>query len=190
MGDEGIEVEDFNITNFNLKSHHVAALIDIYPFGDTWFLGGLRVTGGYFFGKTELTADIIGKIDGAPGEELQFELDGVEYKYTGNDVKGKAKIAWDFKGPYAGAGFDLGITSGFKLFFDAGVVFTNKAAELGLDLNPDNLQVKDGGSWHAVSGSYLTEFNEHKASVLKDANDEFEDFKFYPVVKFGFMYRF
>ena len=197
IGEDGVELDEdagLYISNFALDSHHAAALIDIYPFGDTWFLGGWRLTGGYVFGKTKLTADLTGKLDGAPEDELTFEFNGVEYKYTGNTVQGKAKVAWNFAGPYAGTGFDLGLFAGFKIYLDAGVVFTSKAAELDFDINPDNLQFKQGGIWQPIQGNaqydrLVREFNENKDAELKDINDEFNKYKFYPMVKLGFMYR-
>ncbi|MCR5194667.1 MAG: hypothetical protein K6B71_04075 [Alphaproteobacteria bacterium] len=205
VGKEGIELSDSEeedsaglyLNNFALNSHHFAALLDIYPFGDTWFLGGWRLTGGYFFGQTKFTADLTGKLNGAPDEELTFEFDGTEYKYIGNTVKGKAKLKWDFSGPYAGTGFDLGLFCGFKIYFDAGVVFTSKAAELDFDINPNNLQIWDTGlnDWKPIVdfadyNDKVREFHEAKDAELKDVNDEFNKYKFYPVVKLGFMYRF
>lgn len=201
IGEDGVELDEdagLYISNFALDSHHAAALIDIYPFGDTWFLGGWRLTGGYVFGKTKLTADLTGKLDGAPEDELSFEFNDVKYRYLGNVVKGKAKLNWNFAGPYAGTGLDLGLFAGFKIYLDAGVVFTSKAAELDFDINPNNLQVlnnpsldpSDDANWSSVSGPLVDQFNENKDAELKDINDEFNKYKFYPMVKLGFMYRF
>lgn len=199
VGEEGIDInDDLYINNFALDSYHAGLLLDIYPFGDTWFLGGLRLTGGYIFGKTKATADITGSIDGAPGSEFEFELDGHQYKYIGNTVNGKAKVDWSFSGPYLGTGFDLGLFRGFKIYLDAGVVFTSKAAELDFDLNPNNLQVLTGSNpdnpadWDNVTlnSSYLDDFYARKDAELKEANDEFNKYKFYPMAKLGFMYRF
>jgi len=190
-GEEGLEFEDFEIKEIELKSHHIAALVDIYPFGDTWFLGGLRVSGGYFFGKTELSASLTGTIDGLPSDGISFELGNEKYQYIGNGVAGKAKAIWDFKGPYAGAGFDLGISSGFKIFFDAGVVFTSKSAEFDLDINKDNLQHWNGSAWEAVNNPTLeTQYENAKKEALKEVQDELDKINFYPIVKLGFMYRF
>ena len=59
VGDEEIEVND-NITVLNpaLKAKHVAAMVDIYPFGNTWFLGGWRLTGGYYVGDLQVSASM------------------------------------------------------------------------------------------------------------------------------------
>lgn len=190
-GEEGLEFEDFEIKEIELKSHHVAALVDIYPFGDTWFLGGLRVSGGYFFGKTELSASLTGTIEGLPGDGISFELGDEKYQYTGNGIAGKAKAIWDFKGPYAGAGFDLGITSGLKIYFDAGVVFTSKTAEFDLEINKDNLQHWNGSAWEPVNNATLeAQYENAKKDALKEVQDELDKITFYPIVKLGFMYRF
>lgn len=197
--DGGFELDDdLFINDFELRSHHFAGMIDIYPFGDTWFLGGLRVSGGYYFGKTELSAKLTGKVSDAPGEEFEFEFDGKNYRYIGNTVTGKAKVAWDFTGPYLGAGFDLGLFAGFKIYLDAGVVFTSKHAELDLDVNPNNLKVEIGDEWkqltpEAMGSDYaaqIDEFYARKEATLKDAQDELDKIDFYPIVKLGFMYRF
>ena len=55
--DDGIEIGDnLTITDGKIKSQHMAALVDFYPFGDTWFLGGWRLTGCYMFGKMDVDA--------------------------------------------------------------------------------------------------------------------------------------
>ena len=196
----GFELDDnLFINDFELKSHHFAGMIDLYPFGDTWFLGGLRVSGGYYFGKTELSANLTGKVDDAPGYEFEIELDGKHYRYVGNNVTGKAKATWDFSGPYLGAGFDLGLFAGFKIYLDAGVVFTSKNAELDLVVDSKDLRVETApGVWKPITqdalgseyNAYKTEYEERKTRTLKDAQDEMDKIDFYPIVKLGFMYRF
>lgn len=78
---------------------------------------------------------------------------------------------------------------------DAGAVYTNKTAVMGLNVPFDNsLQVStDGGaSWDTVVlGTPLeTQFNIDRQAALKDANDELDKYTFFPMVKLGFMYRF
>lgn len=196
MGDEGIEINDeISIVDGAIKSKHMGALIDFYPFGDTWFLGGLRITGGYMFGNLDVDADLKGTVEGLPAGTIEFEFAGTKYRYLGNDIYGTATIDWNFRGPYLGTGFDLGIFRGFKLFLDAGVVFTNKAAELDLDVDVNNLQYNTGSGWANFAGdpSYNTlvsDFNARKNAELQDAQDELDKYKFFPIVKLGFMYRF
>lgn len=188
MGD-GIELGDYmTITDGTIESKHFAALIDIYPFGNTWFLGGWRLTGGYVFGNMKIRADLTGEVDELPSDEVQFQLGDTYYRYSGNTLNGTANAKWDFHGPYAGTGFDIGIFRGFKIFLDAGVVFTSKAAELSLDVPTDNLQQSsDGTTWVAVNVSQL---EDAKKDAIADAQEELDKYKFFPMVKLGFMYRF
>ncbi len=191
MGDEGIDIgEGISIKDASIESKHFAALIDFYPFGNTWFLGGIRITGGYYFGNLELSANLTGKVDGLPDSEFAFSLNGTDYKYVGNEVHGTAKADWNYRGPYLGAGFDLGIIAGFKIYMDAGLVFTSKTAQLGLDLPTDNLQKWNGMSWEEVDLSGVAEFEQAKRDALADAQSELDKLNFYPMVKIGFMYRF
>lgn len=192
MGNDGVEIGDYlTIKDGELKSYHVAALLDVYPFGDTWFLGGWRLTGGYVFGDLDLDANLTGQVDGVPTDEIAFKLGGNEYKYVGNTINGKAHADWKYHGPYAGTGFDIGLFAGFKIYLDAGVVFTNKAAQLGLDVPVQNLFVKNGTSWVAVNTPVLeAALEQAKGAALADAQDELDKYKFYPMVKLGFMYRF
>lgn len=191
MGDEGIDLGDgLKIKDGNIKGQHVAALIDFYPFGDTWFLGGIRISGGYYFGKLNLAANLTGNVSGLPDSEFAFELNGTDYKYIGNQIHGTANADWNYRGPYLGAGFDLGLFAGLKIYMDAGVVFTSKTAQLGLDLPTDNLQKWNGSSWEKVELGGIAEFEQAKHDALADAQDELDKLKFYPMVKIGFMYRF
>lgn len=191
MGD-GVEIGDnLTITDGKIESKHVAALVDFYPFGDTWFLGGWRLTGGYVFGKTTIDAMLTGKDDRLSEYAGQiFKLGNTEYMYTGGDVHGMAKAKWDVSGPYAGTGFDIGLFRGFKIFVDAGVVFTSKAAELSLDIPENsNLQYRvNGGAWNPVSGTNV--LSTDIANTLADAQKELDKYKFFPLVKLGLMYRF
>ena len=189
IGDEGIKIDDnLKVNNVNINAKHIGALIDFYPFGDTWFLGGLRVSGGYMTGNIDLNADIVGtkKID-----EIEFELGGRKYKYDGSDMRGKSTVNWKYSGPYLGTGFDLGIFRGFKLYLDAGVVFADNHAKVNLDV-PITADLKDitSGTPQAITGAIETKFEEAKAKALKEAQDEMDKVDYYPIVKLGFMYRF
>lgn len=192
IGDENLELGDeLAINDISIKGHHFAALVDFYPFGDTWFLGGIRISGGYYFGNLNASAKLTGTADWMPDSELAFELNGVNYRYTGNTINAGAEVDWDYNGPYLGAGFDLGLFAGLKIYFDAGVVFANRAAQLGLDVPLDGLQVFKNGTWVPVANDMLVnELEQVKAETLADAQDELNKFKFYPMVKIGFMYRF
>lgn len=191
MGEEGIDIGDgLTVKDGGIEGHHFAALVDFYPFGNTWFLGGIRISGGYYIGNMDLSANLTGKVDGLPDSEFAFSLNGTDYKYVGNELHGTAKAQWDYRGPYLGAGFDLGLFAGFKIYMDAGVVFTSRTAQLGLDLPTENLQKWNGSSWESVNLEGLAEFEQAKASALADAQSELDKLTFYPMVKVGFMYRF
>ena len=84
----------------------------------------------------------------------------------------------------------MGLFAGLKIYFDAGVVFTNRAAELGLDIPLDGLQVYKDGNWTPVSGTLVDEFYQVRDQALADAQDELDKLTFYPMIKLGFMYRF
>ena len=188
---DGIEIGDgLSVKEGAIEGQHMAALLDFYPFGNTWFLGGIRITGGYYFGELDLSANLTGKVDGLPDSEFAFDLNGQQYKYVGNEVHGTANANWNYRGPYLGAGFDFGLFAGFKIYMDAGVVFTNKTAQLGLDLPTENLQKWDGGQWKPVELGGVAEFEQAKQDVLVDAQEELDKLNFYPMVKIGFMYRF
>ena len=194
MGSDGVDIGDnLTINDGTIDAYHVAALVDFYPFGDAWFMGGIRLTGGYYTGKLAVDAALAGKIDGLPSESFEFKLMDELYRYTGGGVHGTARADWKYSGPYLGAGFDLGLFAGFKIYMDAGVVFTNRSAQLGLDVPFDGLQKFDTAtnSWQSVTTEAMKEHvNDVKAQALADAQHELDDIKFYPMVKLGFMYRF
>ena len=186
IGAEGIKIEDnLSIDTVTLDAKHYGALIDFYPFGNTWFFGGWRLSGGYMMGKLDLDGKIHGK---NIGSGIEFKLNGVTYVYTGTEMHGTATGDWNYKGPYAGTGFDLGIFRGFKLFMDMGVVFANKPAKLGLDVPLTDLTV--GGYVVQDDPALISAFNDAKEAELRKAQDELDKYPYYPLVKIGFMYRF
>lgn len=187
IDDKGFEIEDsLRIDNFKLNAKHYGAMIDFYPFGNTWFLGGLRLSGGYFAGKLDLDADIHGNVN---GDKIEFELDGKTYSYDGTQMHGKAMIDWKFNGPYLGTGFDLGLFWGIKMFVDAGVVFTGSTAKIDLDIPLNGLKDELGTAITEGSPEY-NQFIQDKNKALADARKEIKDYPYYPIVKLGLMYRF
>ena len=186
-----IEIDDgLSITETSLDATHYALLVDFYPFGDAWFFGAWRITGGYAFGDMHVSSNVAGTFDGLENR-YEFELAGQKYAYTGNKMNGVAELDWEYRGPYLGTGFDIGLFDGFKLYLDAGVVFTNRAAELSMDVPFTNLQKQDGATWKPVDSEELkNEVNKYKDQAVADAQSELDDFKFYPMIKAGFLYRF
>ncbi|MBO4626279.1 MAG: hypothetical protein J5679_03355 [Alphaproteobacteria bacterium] len=194
MGD-GIEVGDYlTITDGKIESEHMAVVVDFYPFGDTWFLGGWRISGGYVIGGMNVKSMLTGHDDSlAQFAGKEFEIWGTKYKYDGGDAHGTAKAKWDYTGPYFGTGFDLGLFSGFKIFMDAGVVFTSKAAELSMNVPVEAVGLKylDGSVWKPVDTPALKNtLQENIDNTLADAQEKLDEYKFFPMVKLGFMYRF
>lgn len=191
---DGIDIGDgVSLVNGELEAKHFAGLVDFYPFGDTWFLGGWRITGGYVTGDMKMNAGLAGSIDNLAVDGVEFDLAGQKFYYSGNSFQGDARLDWEYHGPYVGTGFDFGLFAGFKIYLDAGVVFTNRAAELSLDIPVENLYILNSstGVWeNVVSKGLQSSVDNAKDIALRDANDELQDFKFYPMVKLGFMYRF
>ena len=184
LGEDGLR-----INGSSFESKHVAALIDFYPFGNTWFAGGWRLTGGYVFGNLKMATDLTGEISGLPAGKHAFVLDGQKYYYDGNSVTGTADLKWNFNGPYAGTGFDIGLFGGFKIYFDAGVVFTSKSAEVGVHVPFKGLYT-DGDV--PVEGNAMLEniVRTAEKNAVKEAQDELDKYKLFPMVKLGFLYRF
>ncbi len=189
ISDDGYDIDDITISDVDIDAKHFGAIVDFYPFGDTWFLGGWRVSGGYFAGDLNVGADLTGSVDGLPDGEYSFSFGGTDYKYTGGDIRGTAQIDWDYSGPYVGTGFDIGLFAGFKIYIDAGIVFTDNAPSIDATVPTDNVQQStDGGkTWTNITAA---EIEAEKDKVIADAQSELDDIKFYPMVKVGFMYRF
>jgi len=193
IGKDGLKInENIKLEDFKINAKHFGALVDFYPFGDTWFLGGLRVSGGYFTGKLDLDAGFFGF---QKGDKIGFALNDYFYSYPDNKVYGRALASWKYNGPYLGAGFDLGLFWGFKIYMDAGVVFTGNVAKLGLDIPLDGLKnsagidITENSDDPVVQQAYQL-FLENKEAALADARKEIDDYPYYPLVKLGFMYRF
>lgn len=163
---------------------HGALLLDFYPFAGVW-----RLTGGYAWGNAELDAAIFGEISTAPSMRFYFNLAGDHYYYNGNKFDGNASIDWKYHGPYLGTGFDWDLFCGFSLFADVGLVFTNRAAKLSLDIPHEQLYIynKETGDWNAVT---IAALDNDVVRAEYEANRKLSDLKVYPMVKLGFAYRF
>jgi len=138
-----------------IKGQTFGALVDFYPFSYVWGLGGFRISGGYYFGKTEIGAN-------AWAEGISSEVP-TDFTWEGVNIGGttytpqidtsafgikpvgidnlylEPKLTLHSTGPYAGLGWDIGIFSGLKITFDAGVVFT-KSHEVSIADNLDTLK--------------------------------------------------
>ena len=112
-----------------------------------------------------------------------------DYYYNVNNFDGITDIAWRYHGPYLGTGFDFGLFCGFSFFIDLGVVFTNRAAKMSIDIPHEQLYVYDidTETWSPVT---IPRLDSDVAQATHDANRKLSDFKFYPMIKAGFAYRF
>lgn len=176
---DGVKIDDGK-----LDAWHSAFLMDFYPFQNAW-----RLTGGYAWGGASLDSSIFGEISQAPSQRFYFYLAGDHYYYNGNDFNGSATIDWNYNGPYIGTGFDLDLFCGFNLYLDAGVVITTSPARLHLDVPQSQLYIynKLTNTWLPVS---IPQLDADIASAQRDANRKLSDFRVYPLVKLGFLYRF
>ncbi len=190
--DDGIDIGDnLTIDSAKISAKHFAALLDFYPFGDTWLLGPWRITAGYYMGNMNASANIAATVDELEAGYHDFELMDTKFRYLGNSVNGTAEFDWDYRGPYLGTGFDFGLFGGFKIYLDAGIVFTNKSAQLDLNVPFENLEIYQDGAWKNVESANLQSVVDGVvADTLRDAQSELDDLKFYPIVKLGIMYRF
>ena len=182
---DGISVGDgVKIDNGRLDSWHASMLLDYYPFSGAW-----RISGGYAWGAADLDADIFGEIERAPSQRFYFYLAGDHYYYNGNNFGGVASIDWNFHGPYLGTGFDIDLFCGFSMFVDAGVIFTNRAARLELDIPHEQLYMynKETATWNPIA---IPALDNDVARATQEGNDKLSDFKFFPMIKLGFAYRF
>lgn len=186
---DGVDIGDgVSIDNGKLKARHIATLLDFYPFA-----GAFRISGGYFWGRAHLDADIHGAIDGLSPNDFHFELAGYHYYYTGNTVHGTAGLDWHYRGPYIGGGWDWGLVAGLKIYMDVGVVFTNRSAHTHLDVPVRNLWYYNAvvNTWVPVNTPALqAQLDAARDTAIRDADDELGRFRLYPVLKLGLMYRF
>ena len=182
---DGVDVGDgVKIDEGKLNSSHYAVMVDFYPFDSGW-----RLTTGLMWGNLELDTLIKGEIAEIPSERFYFYINGDHYYYNGNRFRGGVAIDWDFYGPYFGTGFDIGLFCGVRLFLDAGIVLANRPAYLDLDIPHEQLYIynKETGTWAPVT---VPKLDSDVVAAEKDANHKLSDFRIYPVLKLGFLYRF
>ena len=81
------------------------------------------------------------------------------------------------------------------MFLDAGVVFTTKSAELSMNVPVEGTGLKYwntvANDWKPVDTPALKNtLKENIDKTLADAQEKLDEYKFFPMVKLGFMYRF
>ncbi|MCR5506293.1 MAG: hypothetical protein K6F04_00395 [bacterium] len=184
-----IDVADNDFTGM-INGTNYGALIDFYPFGNTWFLGNFRISGGYYTGDFDMDIYM------HKSASKTFEMQGI--KYSGNaDAMLRAALAVDVKGPYLGTGFDFQILYGLKFYFDAGVVFIdNPRIETELT-GTGELTACFTDSPASCRTETISQDSDVVKQLLEDTKEEYEDLteaitnvKIFPMVKVGLMLRF
>ena len=127
--------------SLKVDNKNMGLLIDFYPFGNTWFLGGIRLTGGYYLGDLDISATA--KINNDINYSYNIgHSNNVLHAQITKDSHVGADFHWKYHGPYAGVGFDLGIWRGFKFFMDAGVVFADAPKVTEKNIHDRDLHIK------------------------------------------------
>ena len=182
---DGRDIGDgVKIDEGSLDAWHSGFVLDYYPFAGSW-----RMSAGYVWGGARLDSSVFGEIVNAPAQRFYFYLAGDHYYYNGNAFDGTVTIDWNYSGPYFGTGFDFDLGCRFGLFVDVGVVLTNRPAELSLDISQDQLYIynETTGLWSPVS---IPQLDADIVRATVEANDKLADWRIYPMVKMGFLYRF
>ena len=171
-----------------LELANFGLLLDWHPFDN-----GFRVSGGAILNRNEINARTTGD-DFNLGENRAI------------DYEGEVRANVDFRNfaPYLGVGYDGGRgKKGFSFFAEAGAMFQGKARLTG----KGNIRVSGGGGARCdftISRSGqptldgLAGCNALKATSVEDdirrehakLNDKLKNFKVYPVVALGVIYRF
>ncbi|MCL2538112.1 MAG: hypothetical protein FWF34_01225 [Alphaproteobacteria bacterium] len=127
-----------------MENQYLGGLVDFYPFGDTWFWGGWRFSGGYYAGRMDMS--VTANIPHYTPDDLGYAVNVINnldvIARLKADTTARASVHWKYHGPYAGLGFDLGIFRGLKFYLDAGVVFANapKIRDTDLYIPESNIQ--------------------------------------------------
>ena len=177
IGDLG---KDFASASFSLKNSNMGLMVDFYPFADTWFLGGLRFSGGYYMGELDLDLNVNINKDINFDYRISNQKEDGEFKYSDklkvNIPQGTsigANYNWKYSGPYAGFGFDLGIYRGFKFFLDAGVVFAHAPHISDDNIKDENFRVN---ACYDVDGTGCSDMIEilHGVKTKPDVDELFQ----------------
>ena len=181
---DGIE-----ITDGKLDAKHLSAVVDVYPFVDSSYFDGVRISGGYYFGDMHMDTSIKGQIAEISPDRFYFYLDGTHYYYNGNNFRGMTEIDWEYNGPYLGLGWDIKLGCGFYLYTDIGAVFTNRPPTLTINIPHQQLYTYNNttGVWEPFT---IPKLDSDVANAQRDANHKLADLRILPMVKVGFLYRF
>jgi hypothetical protein len=194
LEDEPIKVDD-NILDAKITGEQIGALIDFYPFGNTWALGNFRISAGYYDGDFSIAGSLDKTAGGrfamesaTTGQKLYYEVDA--------NANLKAALDYEVKGPYAGLGFDVGLFWGLKMYFDAGVVFTDRPTITTDISGTGTLAIYNDDTYTNPTIVDIDTSNEKIQQLLNDTKVEYEEEleditkEYFPMIKLGFLFRF
>lgn len=194
LDDHPIKIDD-NEIKAKIKGENFGALIDFYPFGNTWALGNFRISAGYYTGDFSIN----GELKKTAGEKFSMKSDNNQKLYYEVDATAnlKAGLDYDINGPYAGLGFDFGLFWGLKMYLDAGVVFTDKP-EITTDISgTGNIKIySDENYTNLITTAPVDTSNTDIQKLLDDTKTQYEDELnsirkgYFPIIKLGFLFRF
>ncbi|MCL2629403.1 MAG: hypothetical protein FWD33_01790 [Alphaproteobacteria bacterium] len=155
LDDRPLSFDDAHV-RFNFRHRNIGALADFYPFGNTWFLGGLRVSGGYYAGslRSELHANFPNHTPADGFIQTLNNNDELKFRIRGGSRFG-ANIDWKYRGPYVGLGFDLGLLLGAKIYMDAGAVYTKPLKLTERNFNDNNMAFEACYSYDGAPCAWL-----------------------------------
>lgn len=189
-----IKIDD-NKIKAKIKGENFGALIDFYPFGNTWALGNFRISAGYYTGDFSIN----GELKKTAGEKFSMKSNNNQTLYYEVDATAnlKAGLDYDINGPYAGLGFDFGLFWGLKMYLDAGVVFTGKP-EITTDISgTGNIKIySDKNYTNLIATAPVDTSNTDIQKLLDDTKTQYEDELnsirkgYFPIIKLGFLFRF
>ncbi|MGN0929842.1 MAG: hypothetical protein ACI4N3_04340 [Alphaproteobacteria bacterium] len=189
-----IDIDDNEFTAI-LDGDQFGTLIDFYPFSYTPVLGSFRLSAGYYTGDFSIGASLTKSQNEIFSMQSQTGYEDIFYKVNGTATL-TATLDYDVKGPYAGLGFDIGLLFGFKMYFDAGVVFTDKP-EIATDIyGTGTLTVCNDSTCTSGTTISIDTTNEEIQKLLNDTKKQYEDELdeirkgYFPIIKLGFLYRF
>lgn len=186
--EETIKVDDNEFTA-QITGDNFGALLDFYPFGNTWGLGNFRITAGYYSGDFSIGGNLTKYANET--FSIYSETLNRDITYTVNgEATLSANLDYDVKGPYAGIGFDIGLLAGLKMYFDAGIVFTDKPI-LTSNITGTGTLTIDGGSPIDIDTSN-SQIQDLLYDTVNQYQEELNDItkEYFPMIKLGFLYRF
>lgn len=158
--DDAIDGIDYNL---DLELNSFAAMLDWHPFADSF-----RLSAGALYNAN--------KLDAQANPAVNYDIGGITYTAT-DAGRLIGSVEFDDFAPYAGIGWDTSFDKEYGLGFllELGVLFQGSP---NVNLTADGALTDDP--------AFQAELEKEEASI----QDELDEFKFYPVVTAGLIYRF